>query len=216
MASAGISASMASRRARSWRSRGGVMDSPIRVRPMRKRTVPSSTVPCSSSPSSRPTGLRALSAQTAKQPPQPWHMSGKMLILPAKEAMALKLQISRHLPHLLHAARSREGTSSQALLLPSTCGGRKRWRLGASTSVSTATRGLFQTLAREAATLVLPAPPLPLAMAIRIRVLYLLGASAKGNSPFWKRSTASRTVPLTSWQTLMPAAFRASKALGPT
>ena len=116
------------------------------------------------------------------------------------------------------AARGQiEGRNFQpGLAAPSTCGGRKRWRLGASTSVSTATRGLSQTLAREAATLVLPAPPLPLAMAIRIRVLYLLGASAKGNSPFWKRSTASRTVPLTSWQTLMPAAFRASKALGPT
>ena len=89
------------------------MASPTLLRPMRKALLvgASFVTPCSSTPSSRRPGVRAWAGQTAKQPPQPWHISAKKAALPPSMAMAPKRQISRQAPQAVQRAGSTCGTS---------------------------------------------------------------------------------------------------------
>ena len=66
--------------------------SPMRRRPMRNPAVPAS--PQLISPSSLWPGVIAFSGQMAMQPPQPWHISGKVKISCDMTLMALNWQRS--------------------------------------------------------------------------------------------------------------------------
>lgn len=78
----------------------------------------------------------------------------------------LYVQILRHFSQCMHFFDFICSTASVHMRLSTMLGCRKRCRLGASASGSTATSGAHHTRTRDAVTMVLPAHPLPLAIAI--------------------------------------------------
>ena len=96
---------------RSALMRGGVIASPTRERPSRKMR-PSSSAPKPMRPSSRSLVTMACGAQTAVQPPQPWHISENGMMRPPSFLMALNWQIDVHSPQRSQASVTRTGTSS--------------------------------------------------------------------------------------------------------
>ena len=84
------------------------MASPTRSRPVIKPMLPAS--PQLICPNSRCPAETACSGQISIQPPQPWHISGKVRTTSPMTAMALNWQSSEQARQRLHRASSTTGT----------------------------------------------------------------------------------------------------------
>ncbi len=170
--------------------------------------------------------------QTSRHPPHEWQSSGKKRTRSCSTVIAPNWQNSPHRPQWSQTVSSTTGTGTVTSVVVAVAG-KKRWRLGSSTSQSTsATRPTLESVyARLEATMLLPVPPFPLATASltpRPPGRRSAGACARRYcraSPYSERtrvlavnlSNASFTVPPSRYVYIaIPAAASASRAFPPT
>ena len=129
----------------------------------------------------RSTSLIAPEGQTRAQPPQPWHSSGETNTFVPIQTIALNRQMSPQAPQRVQLSGATCGVGRPTARVAVISGLRKMWPLGSSTSQSTYTaRAPFRAaiVAKLAAMVVLPVPPLPLATAIRTGLVSSVRAAA--------------------------------------